>query len=44
MEIEGSKISVIQASITMFRDMLATRLAYISYLWKLPLRNDEKDE
>ena len=41
-EIEGSKISIIQASITMFRDMLATRLAYVLHLWKLPTCEDKE--
>ena len=41
-EIEGSKINVIQASISMFRDMVATRLAYVFHLWTLPTRVDEK--
>lgn len=35
-------MSIIQASITMFRDMLATRLAYVFRLWVLPIRDDEK--
>ena len=35
-EIEGSKVNIIQASITMFRDMVATRLAYILHIWRLP--------
>ena len=41
-EIEGSKINVIQASISMFRDMVATRLAYVFHIWTLPTRVDEK--
>ena len=41
-EIEGSKVSLIQAAVTMFRDMVATRFAYLSGIWKLPERDSNK--
>lgn len=36
MEIEGSKVNIILATISMFRDMVATRLAYVLHIWTLP--------
>ena len=39
MEIEGSKVNIVLATISMFRDMVATRLAYV--LWTLP-KEDKK--
>ena len=41
-EIKGSKVSIIQASLTMFRDMVATRLAYLLSIWELPKRDSLK--
>lgn len=41
MEIEGSKVNIVLATISMFRDMVATRLAYVLHIWTLP-REDKK--
>ncbi|KAK8830699.1 hypothetical protein WA577_004426 [Blastocystis sp. JDR] len=41
MEIEGSKVNIVLATISMFRDMVATRLAYVLHIWTLP-KEDKK--